>query len=80
MAASQFLLLGLGDSARVGGNVRVLADAATEAEAAAKLEELDSSVVGHIVVAEVKQHFERRPAVLSTPSEAPLFATDKKKP
>ena len=78
MAASQFLLLGLGENTRVGGNVRVLAVAADETEAAAKLDELDSSVLGHIALVEVKQHYERRPAVQSTPSEDPLFATDKK--
>lgn len=77
MAASQFLLLGLGESARVGGNVRVLAVAAAEAEAAVKLQELDPSVLGHIALVEVKQHFERRPAVQSTPSEDPLFANEK---
>lgn len=79
MAASQFLLLGLGEGARIGGNVRVLAAAAGETEATAKLQELDSSVLGHIALVEVKQHFERRPAVQSTPSEEPLFATEKKK-
>jgi hypothetical protein len=77
--ASQFLLLGLGEGARIGGNVRVLAAAADESEATAKLDELDSSVLGHIAVVEVKQHYERRPAVRSTPSEDPLFAVEKKK-
>lgn len=79
MAASQFLLLGLGEGARIGGNVRVLAVASGESEATAKLDELDASVLGHIAVVEVKEHYERRPAVQSTPSEGPLFATEKKK-
>lgn len=79
MAASQFLLLGLGDNARIGGNVRVLAQADKEADAVARLDELDATVIGHIAVVEVKGHFERRPAVQSTPSEEPLFAAEKKK-
>lgn len=78
MTASQFLLLGLGENARIGGNVRVLAVAANEQEATAKLDELDPSALGHIAVVEVKQHYERRPAVQSTPTEEPLFATEKK--
>jgi hypothetical protein len=78
MADSQFLILGLGENARIGGNVRVLAVAAAEPEATAKLDELDPSVLGHIAVVEVKQHYDRRPAVQSTPSEDPLFANQKK--
>ena len=77
MATSQFLLLGLGDNARVGGNVRVLAIADSEQEATTKLDELDPTALGHIALVEVKQHYERRPAVQSTPTEAPLFASDK---
>jgi len=79
MADSQFLLLGLGESARVGGNVRVLAVASAEAEATKQLDDLDSSVLGHIAVVEVKQHLERRPAVQSTAVDEPLFANEKKK-
>lgn len=78
MASSEFLLLGLGDNARIGGNVRVLAAAASEPEATKKLDELDSSVLGHIALVEVKQHYERRPAVQSAPSDDPLFAIEKK--
>jgi hypothetical protein len=77
MALSQFLLLGLGDNARVGGNVRVLALAENEQQATSRLDELDSTVLGHIALVEVKQHYERRPAVQSTPTDAPLFASEK---
>ena len=38
---SQFLMLGLGDKARVGGNVRVLGTAADETDAVTTLDELD---------------------------------------
>lgn len=78
MATSQFLLVGLGDTARVGGNVRVLAVAGGEAEAVAKLDELDPSILGTVAVVEVKAHYERRPAVLNTPTEKPLFTNEKK--
>jgi hypothetical protein len=78
MAASQFLLLGLGEAARIGGNVRVLAIADDEAKATEKLDELEPAVLGHIALVEVKQHYERRPAVQSTRSEDPLFANEKK--
>ena len=79
MADNQFLLLGFGDGSRIGGNVRVLAIASTEAEATKKLDELDPAVVGHIAVVEVKEHYERRPTVQSTPSDTPLFPPEKKK-
>jgi hypothetical protein len=78
MGTDAFMVLGFGDTARIGGNVRVLAVAEDEPAAKAKLDELDSSVVGHIAVVEVKQHYERRPTVQSTPSDAPLFPSDKK--
>jgi hypothetical protein len=79
VADSQFLLLGLGDGSRLGGNVRVLAIASTEAEVTKKLDELDPAVLGHIAVVEVKEHYERRPTVQSTPSNNPLFPPEKKK-
>jgi hypothetical protein len=77
--ADQFLLLGIGDGSRIGGNIRVLAVASSEAEAKKKLDELDPSVLGHIALVEVKEHYERRPTVSSTPSDNPLFAPEKKK-
>lgn len=74
---SQFLLLGIGEKARIGGNVRVLGTAADEQEAVGALDELDPSVLGLIVLVEVKQQYERRPTVRSTPTDSPLFNTDK---
>jgi hypothetical protein len=73
----QFLLLGLSEKARVGGNVRVLGTAADEKDAEAVLDALDPSVLGLIVLVEVKQQYERRPTVQSTPTDSPLFSTDK---
>lgn len=69
----QFLLLALGDNPRTGGSVRVAAVASSEKDGATALDGLDPSVLGHIALVEVKQHFERRPTVLSTPSDSPLF-------
>jgi hypothetical protein len=74
---AQFLLLGIGEKARIGGNVRVLETAADEQEAEDKLDGLDPSVLGLIVLVEVKQQYERRPTVQSTPTESPLFDTAK---
>jgi hypothetical protein len=77
MAAAKFLLLSLGESARIGGTVRVVAGAASEDEAKTKLDALDPAVLGHIAIVEVKQHFERRPTVQNFPSTSPLFDTER---
>jgi hypothetical protein len=73
MSASEFLLLNIGESARVGGTVRVVGVAASEQGAHEALEGLDPSVLGRIALVEVKQHFERRPAVQSIPVAGPIF-------
>jgi hypothetical protein len=77
MAGAKFLLLSLGESARIGGTVRVVAAATSEDEAKSKLEGLDPGVLGHIAVVELKQHFERRPTVQSFPSTSALFETER---
>jgi hypothetical protein len=77
MAVSQFLLLTAAEGLKVGGTVRVVAAAGTEDEAKDKLEGLDASVLGRIAVAEVKQLYERRPAVQNIPSDAPLLEGDR---
>ena len=79
MPSSQFLLIGLGEAGRIGGNVRLLGVADSEADATTRLDDLDPGVLGLIAVVEVKQQFERRPTVQSTPTEKALFATEKKK-
>jgi hypothetical protein len=73
MAASQFLLVTAAEGVKVGGTVRVVASADTEDEAKEKLEGLDPSVLGRVAVVEVKQLYERRPAVQNVPSDAPLL-------
>jgi hypothetical protein len=75
MATSEFLLLSFGENARVGGTVRVVAVASSEDAAKTELEGLDPSVLGHIALVEVKQHYERRPAVQSVPRDTPLFTS-----
>ncbi len=77
MAASQFLLLTAAEGLKLGGTVRVVASAASEDEAKDKLERLDPSVLGRVALVEVKQLYERRPAVQSIPSEAPLLEGDR---
>jgi hypothetical protein len=77
MAEPQFVLLSLGDNARVGGTVRVVGVAVSEDAGKAQLDALDPSVLGHIALVEVKQHFERRPTVQSVAIDKPLFADDR---
>ncbi len=66
-ARSQFLLLSFAEGLKAGGSARVVAASATEDAARERLEALDASVVGRIAVVEVKQVFERKPAVQSLP-------------
>jgi 16S rRNA G1207 methylase RsmC len=77
MAVSQFLLLTAAEGLKAGGTLRVVAAAGTEDEAKDKLESLDASVLGRIAVVEVKQLYERRPAVQNIPSDAPLLEGDR---
>jgi 16S rRNA G1207 methylase RsmC len=77
MAVSQFLLLTAAEGLKVGGTLRVVASAATEDEAKDKLDGLDASVLGRVAVIEVRQVFERRPAVQNLPSDAPLLEGDR---
>jgi hypothetical protein len=73
MAVSQFLLVTGAEGLKVGGNLRVVATAGTEDEAKNKLEGLDASILGRVAVVEVKQVYERRPAVQNVPSDTPLL-------
>lgn len=77
MAASEFLLLSFGESARIGGTVRVVGVTGSEETGKTELDALDPSVLGHLALVEVKQHYERRPAVQSIPSDARLFDKDR---
>jgi hypothetical protein len=77
MAASEFLLLSFGENARVGGTVRVVGASTSEEAGKADLDALDPSVLGHLALVEVKQHYERRPAVQSVPSDTRLISTDR---
>jgi len=76
MAKSEFLLLSIGEGARVGGTVRVVASAVSEEDAQSKLEQLEASVLGRVAVVEVKQLYERQPAVQNIPSDNPLFESE----
>jgi hypothetical protein len=73
VAGSEFLVLSVGQRARIGGTLRVLASAGTEEEASTQLDALETSVLGRVVVVEVKQQYERRPAVQNIPTDAPLI-------
>jgi hypothetical protein len=73
VAGSEFLVLLVGERARIGGTLRVLASAATEEEANTKLDTLETSVFGRVAVVEIKQQYERRPAVQNIPTDAPLI-------
>lgn len=77
MAASEFLLLSFGENARIGGTVRVVGVTGSEEAGKTELDALDPSVLGHLALVEVKQHYERRPAVQSIPSDARLFGKDR---
>lgn len=77
MAASEFLLLSFGESARIGGTARVVGVTGSEETGKTELDALDPSVLGHLALVEVKQHYERRPAVQSIPSDTRLFGNDR---
>ncbi|HEX2362188.1 MAG TPA: hypothetical protein VHI11_08975 [Jiangellaceae bacterium] len=67
MAGQQFLILSFAEGLRAGGNARVVLASKSEDEAKGRLEGLDSSVLGRIAIVEVKQVFERKPAVENVP-------------
>lgn len=77
MAGSEFLLLSLGESSRIGGTVRVVAATGSEEEGKKKLDALEPSILGHVALVEVKGHYERRPAVQNVPNDNPLFASER---
>jgi hypothetical protein len=77
MAAAQFLLLSVPEGLKTGGTVRVTGAAATEGGAQQELENLDSSILGRVAVVEVKQVYERRPAVQNLPIDTSLIDTDR---
>ena len=72
MAAAQFLLLTVPEGLKTGGALRVSASAETEEAARQKLETLDASILGRVAVVEVKQVYERRPAVQNLPTDTSL--------
>jgi len=76
MAKSEFLLLSIGEGARVGGTVRVVASASSEEDAQSKLEALEASVLGRVAVVEIKQLYDRQPAVQNIPSDSLLFESE----
>ena len=75
MANAQFLILLVPDAVKVGGNVRLVAIANSEAEVEERLQNLDSSITGRLSVAEVKRVYDRRPAVQNHPVDGPLVIT-----
>lgn len=77
MADAQFLLLSVADGLKIGGTVRVVGSADSESEASSKLAALDASILGRIAIVEVKELFERRPAVQNVPSDAPILKGDR---
>lgn len=76
-SASEFVLLSFGENTRVGATVRVVGVMESEDAARTGLDALDPSILGHIALVEVKQHYERRPAVQSVPSNTPVFTNDR---
>jgi hypothetical protein len=76
MAGQQFLILSFAEGLRAGGNVRVVSSSKSEDEARSRLEGLDSSVLGRIAVVEVKQVFERKPAVENVPVDDLVIGAD----
>lgn len=76
MAGQQFLILSFVEGLRAGGNVRVVSSSKNEDEAKSRLEGLDSSVLGRIAVVEVKQVFERKPAVENVPVDDLVIGAD----
>lgn len=76
MAAQQFLLLSFTEGMMAGGSARVVAASASEDAARTRLEGLDSSVMGRVAVVEVKQVFDRRPAVQNLPVDDPVIGAE----
>jgi hypothetical protein len=68
----EFLILWIRDSVRIGGSIKVVGVAATEAEAESKLKELDSTTTGRVAIAEIKKVFDRQPTIESVPVDARL--------
>lgn len=74
--AQQFLLLSFTEGMKAGGSARVVAASPTEDAARTRLDGLDSSVMGRIAVVEVKQVFDRKPAVQNLPVDEPVIGPE----